>query len=116
MLLLYLNFSTASSEKAFLVHSNFKASRLCLVPALSIRYRDLWASLIDAKDLLRQKQRSGVRKLWVAPICAAVHVTHNQDFPMEDAVSALDTGCVTVLSLGTSFLLWVVHVHLKAQD
>lgn len=35
---------------------------------------------------------------------------------MEDAVSALDTGCVTVLSLGTSFLLWVVHVHLKAQD
>lgn len=88
MLLLYPNFSAAFSKKAFLVHSYFNAYRLCLVPALSVRYRGLWASPIDGWPLLRQKWRSGVRNLWVAPICAAVHVIHNWHFPVEDAVSA----------------------------
>lgn len=55
MLLLYLNLGTASSKEAFLVHHYFKASRQCLVPALPIRYRDLWASLIDAKDLSQDR-------------------------------------------------------------
>lgn len=61
-LLLYLNFSRASSEKTFLAYSNFKVHRLCSVPALSISYRELRAPLLDGKGHFSSEAETEMRK------------------------------------------------------